>query len=235
MRYKVDDRGNIIITRKCFCCGSTVYIDHKNIDEAIYYDKKTYHSNCFIQTHQNRVNRAKSETQQKQKSKEVLQNIDAIKDGSHHHFEDMITRYELTEFIYRSYDVTVVPSTVWTRIEEVFNGTYKFLLVKIPPTHLLDMWKRKMNSLNKIADKNNTKGKKIEKSKRIIYDLAILINKYDSYLDWLEKQKILEAEKNLSMEKLIISREIISEKAKDNNTNKEDNDMSDLVDDIFND
>ena len=43
MRHK-----NIGIKRKCSCCGEDFYISKDNIDDAIYYDKKTYHSSCFI-------------------------------------------------------------------------------------------------------------------------------------------------------------------------------------------
>ena len=43
MRYT-----NIGIKRKCSCCGEDFYISNNNIEDAIYYDKKTYHSSCFI-------------------------------------------------------------------------------------------------------------------------------------------------------------------------------------------
>ena len=36
------------LTRICGCCNKELYIGKDNIDEAIYYDKKTYHSKCFI-------------------------------------------------------------------------------------------------------------------------------------------------------------------------------------------
>lgn len=36
------------ISRVCACCNQSFYIDKDNINDAIYYDKKTYHSKCFI-------------------------------------------------------------------------------------------------------------------------------------------------------------------------------------------
>jgi hypothetical protein len=36
------------ICRVCACCNQSFYIGKDNISDAIYYDKKTYHSNCFI-------------------------------------------------------------------------------------------------------------------------------------------------------------------------------------------
>jgi hypothetical protein len=52
------------------------------------------------------------------------------------------------------------------------------------------MWRQKINTLNKIAQRNKQKGNEITGDKRIVYDLAILVNKYDGYLMWKEKQKI---------------------------------------------
>lgn len=36
------------IRRKCGCCKEYFYINNSNTDDAIYYDKQTYHSSCFI-------------------------------------------------------------------------------------------------------------------------------------------------------------------------------------------
>lgn len=66
---------------------------------------------------------------------------------------------------------------------------------------------------------------------RINYDLSVLVNKYDSYLKWLEKQKILEAEKEIEKNENIVGKTIgyVNQKAEKNNSD----DISDLVDDIF--
>ena len=93
------------------------------------------------------------------------------------------------------------------------------------------MWKRKIDMLNGIANRNNTKGKTMNADQRINYDLSVLVNKYDSYLKWLEKQKILEAEKEIEKNENIVGKTIgyVTQKTEKNNSD----DISDLVDDIF--
>ena len=106
--------------------------------------------------------------------------------------------------------------------------------VGIPPSDLLDMWQRKIDMLNSIAKKNEIKGIHMQPEQRLSYDLSILVNKYDSYLRWKEKQKILEAEKEKETEK---SQNIVSQSIGYTNVSKDSkvdtDDISDLVDDIF--
>lgn len=97
---------------------------------------------------------------------------------------------ELTNWIYLTYGVTYLPKSFFINLEKIYKGTYKNLNVSIPPEELLDMWKRKIDYLNKTADKNNRMGKQINDTCRIYYDISILLSKYDSYKDWKEKQKI---------------------------------------------
>ena len=52
------------------------------------------------------------------------------------------------------------------------------------------MWKRKIDYLNKIADKNSRMGKEMNDVCRLYYDLSILLSKYDSYKDWKDKQQL---------------------------------------------
>ena len=162
------------IRRKCGCCKEYFYISNDNIEDAIYYDKQTYHSSCFIN----------------------------------------------------------MPTTVWQKLSDIYNGTFKGMSVGIPPEHLLDMWKRKINMLNGIAYRNKTKGIVMGFDKRINYDLSILINKYDSYLRWLEKQRIIEAEKAVEKSENIVGKSIGYITANKSDRNGSD-DISVLVDDIF--
>lgn len=120
---------------------------------------------------------------------------------------------------------------MWQKLGNIYNGTFKGMSVGIPPEHLLDMWRRKMDMLNGIASRNSTKGITMNIDQRINYDLSILINKYDSYLKWLEKQKILEAEKETEKNENIVGKSVgyISQKENSNNSD----DISGLVDDIF--
>ena len=218
------------IRRKCGCCKEYFYISNDNIEDAIYYDKQTYHSSCFINIC-NKRSRMKRENIS-QKWTWVLNNLDQIRRESYQHLSLAITKENVFEFIKDSYDVTIVPTTVWQKLSDIYNGTFKGMSVGIPPEHLLDMWKRKINMLNGIAYRNKTKGIVMGFDKRINYDLSILINKYDSYLRWLEKQRIIEAEKAVEKSENIVGKSIGYTASNKSDRNGSD-DISVLVDDIF--
>lgn len=97
-----------------------------------------------------------------------------------------------------------------------------------------DMFVRKQSYLDKINAQNIAKGKEITGVSRVKYDLKVLYNKYDSYLKFLEKQKILEAEArsdNNPDEKLVLTtapqpKEVVT-------SNNSDDSLDDLLDEIF--
>ena len=224
MRHK-----NIGIKRKCSCCGEDFYISKDNIDDAIYYDKKTYHSSCFINICNKRSQMKREDVSQKWTW--VLNHLDSIKQESYEHLKLAVIKEDVFNFIKDAYDITIIPTTVWQKLSNIYNGTFKGMTYGIPPEHLLDMWERKIDMLNGIANRNNTKGRTMNVDQRINYDLSVLVNKYDSYLKWLEKQKILEAEKEIEKNENIVGKTIgyVTQKTEKNNSD----DISDLVDDIF--
>lgn len=228
MRY-IENNQQIGIRRKCGGCGEDFYISNDNIDNAIYYDKKTYHSSCFINICNKRSKMKREDVSQKWNW--ILKNIESIKRDSTQHLSLAITKENIFDFIKDAYDITIIPTNVWQKLGNIYSGTFKGMSVGIPPEHLLDMWKRKMDMLNGIASRNSTKGITMNIDQRISYDLSILINKYDSYLKWLEKQKILEAEKEIEKNENIVSKSVGYISQKENNSNSDD--ISGLVDDIF--
>ena len=219
------------IKRKCNCCGEYFYIDNNNVDEAIYYDKKTYHSNCFISLCNKRSNSKRKDISEKWKS--ILNNLSFIKQESKKCLEIAITKEMVFVFIREHYDVTIISNLTLQKIANIYNGTFRGMEIGIPPEHLLDMWNKKIDMLNELYEANKTRGKKMTSEQRINYDLSVLINKYDSYLKWLEKQKILEVElekESISEEKLICNNVV---PVKNNSDYDCLDDISDLVDDIF--
>lgn len=217
------------VKRICGCCKNTIYIDKDNIENAIYYDKVTYHSNCFINMCDRRSKMKRLDVSQKWGW--ILQNIDSIKHESAVHLYKEICKEAVYDFIKEAYSLSIIPTTVWQKISNIYSGTFKGMSSGIPPEHLLDMWKRKIDMLNSIADKNVTKGKKMSPDQRLNYDLTVLVNKYDSYLKWLEKQKIIEAEKSIEQSENIVGKSIGY--SKQNHTEEGTDDISNLVDDIF--
>ena len=73
--------------------------------------------------------------------------------------------------------------------------------------------------------------------KRLHYDLAVIINKYDSYKRWKEKQKLIEVKReNTEKYKDINIHTNQASKIRDiNRKNQEDNeiDIDDILDDIL--
>lgn len=229
MRY-IKDEQHMGIKRKCGCCKEYFYISNNDIDNAIYYDKQTYHSSCFINICNKRSKMKREDISQKWTW--VLNHLDQIRKESYQHLSLSITKENVFEFIKDAYDVTIVPTTVWQKLSEIYSGTFKGMSVGIPPEHLLDMWKRKIDMLNGIADRNKTKGVVMSSDKRINYDLSILVNKYDSYLRWLEKQKIIASEKEIEKSDNIVGKSI-GYTASNKSEKNDSDDISALVDDIF--
>ncbi len=225
----INENQKIGIKRKCSCCEEYFYINNENIEDAIYYDKKTYHSSCFINICNKRFKMKREDISQKWTW--ILNNLPSIKQESYEHFSIAIAKENVFDFIRNAYDVTIIPTTIWQKLASIYNGTFKGMTFGIPPEHLLDMWKRKIDMLNGIAEKNKIKGNPMSTDQRINYDLTVLVNKYDSYLRWLEKQKILEAEKEIEKNENIVGKSVgyVAQKVSSNNSD----DISGLVDDIF--
>ena len=223
---------NIVVKRKCACCKADISISTNNLNEVIYYDKKTYHSKCFIEMCEKRSKMKRPDVAEKWKY--VLNKLDTIRSESYSHFNIAIIKEAIFMFIKEAYDISIIPTSVWKKLGNIYSGTYKGMGTGIPPEHLFDMWKQKIDMLNTLANNNIKKGRAMALDQRINYDLSVLINKYDKYLKWLEKQKVLEAETKISESQNMnsVTRAVINDKAQDVNENKDD-DMTDLVDDIF--
>ena len=236
-----------VVKKKCFECGKDIDVYSVESDEIVYYDKHFYHKECFCEW----CGATKRPSKKRQmalmnielyisEAKDIINDLLGKKNISneslHIYYDDALKEIEkwfdgsdLCAFIREQYDVHNVP---WNKILKVINGTNDNTNCGgIPVKHLLDMWQRKMDMLNGIADRNATKGKEMNPEQRINYDLAVLVNKYNSYLKWLEKQKIIEAEKEIEKNENIVSKSIgyVSHKTEKNNSD----DISDLVDDIF--
>ena len=98
-------------------------------------------------------------------------------------------RLKFTDWLYQEYEISFLPKYFFINLDKVYKGTYKNLTKPVPVEDLWDMWKRKMPYLQKVNDKNIRMGKKIDGMARINYDMAIVLSKYDSYLEWKEQQQ----------------------------------------------
>lgn len=170
--------------RKCYVCKEFIYIEKDDIDTFIIDNNKYIHTKCFIQHKTNLKKGAWSIEKCEQK-------INELHDYTQQEVSNRIKRKKLTDWIFKTYNISYMPQYFYTKLESIYNGTYKGLSKSVPPEDLLDMWQRKINYLDKVNQKNKMNGKVMDNSIRINYDLAILLNKYDSYLEWKQEQQII--------------------------------------------
>lgn len=138
-------------------------------------------------------------------------------------------RIQLTDFIYREYDVTYLPNYFFINLDKIYKGTYKNLTEPIPIEDLFYMWQKKMDDLNKTYEYNKQHGKDMCGVKRISYDLAILLNKYDSFKRWKDKQSAIHEQEK------VVEQQYQHIKSKQNlkiQYQPEEEDISSLIDEI---
>lgn len=216
---------SIEIKRKCTQCKLTMDIEK---DDVVYADDKSYyHFQCLVDKQLNKKRNKLSQDQ-------IEINVRYMQSKNYNIVKEIVIKNKLYIWIQTNYNVVVLPKYFFIKMDSIYDGTFKGLSSGIPAEDLLDMWQRKKNELDKIAMNNVTKGKEISGFSRVQYDLAIIINKYDSYLSWKEKQKILEYEKNKVIEEKInqINFNNINRNIDKQNTSSE-NDISSILDEVF--
>jgi len=240
---------NISLSRICADCKNEIIITKENISEIILYGGKYYHKECFINMCNKKL---QSKRCKKYKWENALKDInmyaeDALfnlnkeleneekryKRSCKNTLESKKTKEKIYTFMCEKYEATNIPKHIFIKLNSIYAGTFRGMNTSISPEDLFDMWTRKIDYLNKVADSNKTKGKNMDSIQRISYDLSILINKYDSYKKWKESQKILEYETSSKInDNKYLGIGIIKEVSK-NTTDDKNNELSSLVDDIF--
>lgn len=227
--------GYSCLTRKCPVCGEIIPITINTIGELISFEKKTYHRDCFANLCKKNSS-PESRKKDKKKWSDALNNVDQIRKKSIADFQPLIIRDSIYRLIIKHYNPTIVPEYIFIKCNEIFNGTYKNMTRRIPPKHLLDMWERKMKELHEMHKRMERDGKSMDVTQEISYDISVLINKYDSYLKWLEKQRILEVEEDRQRADSASIQSIVDKntiKNNETNENSVDIDIAALVDEIF--
>lgn len=215
---------DINITRKCAVCKEYINLD---TDDFVYVKDKYYHFNHIVEE-------KLSKPRNKLSKEELVEKYRKIQNDNKKDIEYKKEKDRLFKWLQNTYNTVVIPKYFYMKMDSVFDGTYKGLSRGIPPEDILDMWKRKINELNRINNQNKNKGKVLIGVARIQYDLAILLSKYDSYLKWKEQQKIIEQERQQIKDDFKNKIEF----NKINTTNKQDNsnpngfNISDIIDEI---
>lgn len=141
---------------------------------------------------------------------------------------------KLYDFIYKEYNVSTLPQYVFMQITSLYKGEYTKNTkepLQISIFDLYDMWKRKMDYLKQTYEYNKTHGKDMYGANRVCYDLAILINKYDSYKRWKEKQNAIHEQEKALAEQTKKMKAIRQTKSIQTPSENEI-DISDIIDEI---
>ena len=225
-------RKTTLNERICFECDNMIHVERGSYDDIIYFDGKYYHKQCFISMCERKSKNKKSLP----KWKDALDNLDEIISNTKNVIDNAFDKDDVCQLIHSFYGVTVISTRVFQKLDEIYSGTLKGLVVPIPPRDLYDMWKRKRNYLIKLKSKNVIKGKVFSDEQQIIYDLSVLVNKYDSYLRYKEQQKIIEQqnEEDTKIFEDITLHSSLFNSNKNNKNNNDEDDIDSLLDEIFN-
>lgn len=217
--------------RKCAQCKEAIEIGNNNIVDVICYEKSYYHKHCFCALAEKR---SQSKRGKPEKWQAALANISQIEAETVQTLRSLCAKDELNVWLLDNYDITAVPARFWQIVADLECGKYKGRQCKpISMDTLLGAWKwgqRKLDSINR-SNKMKKSGPQSDDA-RISYDLAILVQKVPIFLDYQEKQKAAEMERQRTLKevmKIDYSKIASSTKASSNNLQ----DISSLVDDIF--
>lgn len=210
------------ITKKCSICKEFIFLEK----DDVVYNKSYMHFNCLVQKEFNKKTNKLSLDQ-------IQDNIRKIQKENNFHVQKIILSERFYRWLQQSYGIVSIPTYFFVKINSVLTGEYKNLTIPIPLEDLFDMWKRKKQELDKIAMNNKNKGKSMDSIARLQYDLAILVNKYDSYLKWKQNHKIIEQNEKETIE---LNKNKIDyfkvNKVENKITNNEELDITSLLDEI---
>lgn len=218
------------ILRKCKYCDSkkdkTINVD---VDKYIYSSANFYHYECFI----------KALTEKNKYTPDKVQNLADIqfkKTLTNQSVQQNIDKDRLFYWLYDNYNIKVLSNYVYTKIANITDGTFsKRIISPISYSDLLCIFKRMKKTLDKEYLKNKQKGKEFDAVGRINYDLAIVINNYDKYLEWKEKNRgrSLQKEEVINDIKTMHQSNIVTEHKKNKEVNGKMINISDIIDDCF--
>lgn len=216
-----------IILRKCGGCSNVIEINRNDITDVCYYKNKYYHAQCFCEIAEKRSNTKRGTAAE---WKYALDNLCELKADTKNMLESAWIKDDFNEHLLSNYDIAAVPTRFWQIVADLGNGSYKGKRCKpISMKMLCDEWQWGQRKLNSIGNKNKTSHKGPQNDEaRLLYDLAILIQKYPTFLAYKEKQK---AEKR-DMARITIDNDVdMSRVGQGKQETRKD--VSDISDDIF--
>ena len=243
------------VERKCKNCKKVMHFNSNEdvLNQKVYYYMGSFYcKNCFEDLCHDGIQRKSKKWISAFDNKDLYlvdaQNklLDLLKAKSPSHqkmltgkfdLDDYVAKifaeHDVNEFLKENYNIPTSSGFYHRYLQPLYQGTStKYPDIKIPAIHLLEMWKTKLPSFQKQYQKRIQQGKSFSNVQLAAYDLAILISKYDSFLTWKNKQKVLESEKqNESIDvKSTINYRLLKPKQ---NIEKDSTDINNILHDIF--
>lgn len=224
------------ILRKCsYCDNKGVKTIKVGKNKFLYYEGKYYHYDCFIKYKNDHNEYNLSQEQIIKIADELVLKTKTIKS-----VRESIDRDRLTYWLYDNYNISVLPNLFFQKLKKINDGTYSDkIIVSISCYDLLQIFKKMKSYLDKVNSNNERKGKGIALSQRVNYDLAIVLNNYDEYVKWRQKQKTENIEK-VKLQEEIKSKNHIQinniTAIQKNNTQQDNNEeinIADILDEVF--
>lgn len=170
--------SNTYTTRICGKCKEKIVLENELFQDdvcIIYFKEKAYHKSCFEKIFQS-------------KRKLVEKDFDTIWNEnimpSKEHFWNIVAKNHLYKYLMKEYNITLFTNSFFQKMEQIYNGNWKNVSKPVRPEHLLDMFIQKRSYLEK-----QLSWKKLTGIEALNYSLAIIVNKYEDYLNWMEKSK----------------------------------------------
>lgn len=217
-----------VLVRKCAKCKDEIIIHKNSISNVIQFQNKYYHYDCFENL---ASEKAASKRGKPQMWQEALDNIWVIEDETKKMLEQFIAKDDLNTWLLSNYDIVTVPSYFWQLVADLEHGIYKRKKCKpIKTFDLYECWKWGQRGLNKINvnNKMHHKGPGND-TDRLRYDLAILITKYPLFLQHKAKASATILAESLERNQPKIDYGVLEK----NNKNDDENDILDLIDEVF--
>ena len=163
---------------RCAICKAELTTLPYSRDFVLYSDEKFYCIDCLIK--RRTAPRTKSD---KWSKTDAQSKIESLIEQTQDYLTFCSEKEQLNEYIDKKYAPSYVPSSFYNKLNSIFQGTYKGLKRPVPPLDLLEMLQQKEGYLDKVAaSKWGADGP--DPMSRINWDIAIVLSKYDSFLNW---------------------------------------------------
>lgn len=240
------------VEKKCKNCKKTMRFSSDDVlDAKVYYYMGSYYcKDCFENLCNNGIQKKSKKWKAAYDNRDLYltdahnQLLDLLKKRKsdkhsivigvfdlNEYVENVFAEHDINEFLKENYNVSTQSGFYHRYLQPLYQGTSnKYEGIKIPASHLLEMWKTKLPSFRRQYQKRIQQGKSFTNVQLAAYDLAILVSKYESFLSWKQKQKALEQDQYKEDQNQKINYQVLNLANKKKNN---DTEINNILGDIF--